>query len=100
MWWDYSCGILPANRDFDLSFRTISRMRSLLFSSLICPVRLDTMPDRRTFENLNEWIELYNENKHEKAVMLLVGNKVDLPVREVSYEEASNKAKLMGVEYY
>jgi hypothetical protein len=32
--------------------------------------------------------------------MLLVGNKVDLPVREVSYEEASNKAKLLGIEYY
>jgi GTPase SAR1 family protein len=72
----------------------------LLFSSSICPVKCSSIIDRRSFDNLSEWIELCNENKHEKAVMLLVGNKVDLPVREVSYEEASNKAKLLGIEYY
>jgi hypothetical protein len=55
--------------------------------------------DRRTFENLQEWIELYQENKHDKAVLFLVGNKVDLPVREVSEEEAMNKAKELGVQY-
>jgi len=37
--------------------------------------------DRKTFENLVEWMELYNENRHEKAVLLLVGNKVDLTTR-------------------
>ncbi len=49
---------------------------------------------------MTEWIELYNENRHDKAVLLLVGNKVDLPVREVSFEEASSRAKQLGVEYY
>jgi GTPase SAR1 family protein len=48
---------------------------------------------------LQEWIELYQENKHDKAVLFLVGNKVDLPVREVSEEEAMNKAKELGVQY-
>lgn len=33
-------------------------------------------------------------------MLLLVGNKVDLPVREVSFEEANNKAKELGVQYY
>lgn len=33
-------------------------------------------------------------------MLLLVGNKVDLPVREVSFEEASSRAKQLGVEYY
>ena len=45
------------------------------------------------------WINLFNENKVGEGFVFLVGNKMDLNQREVSLEEAKEKAERFGVPY-
>lgn len=53
-----------------------------------------------TFSNLNAWLdELSNADTGRGIVKLLIGNKVDLPNREVSFEEAELMAKTKGMLY-
>lgn len=53
-----------------------------------------------TFSSLNAWLdELSNADTGRGLVKLLIGNKVDLPNREVSFEEAELMAKTKGMLY-
>lgn len=45
------------------------------------------------------WVNLFNENKAGEGFVFLVGNKIDLDYREVSNEEAKEKAIRYGVPY-
>lgn len=36
------------------------------------------LTSRRSFESVREWIDLCNQNKKDKSVVALIGNKVDL----------------------
>ena len=44
---------------------------------------------RETFDKVDTWYAKVEENCDEKVVVMLVGNKCDLPTREVTNEEAS-----------
>jgi Ras-related protein Rab-18 len=53
-----------------------------------------------TFTNLNTWLEqLESADTSRGTVKLLIGNKVDLPNRVVSFEEAELLAKSKGMIY-
>jgi len=53
-----------------------------------------------SFEHLSEWlkeVKLYTPNNGEGVVKVLVGNKVDLPGKVVSREDAENWARSQGM---
>ena len=45
------------------------------------------------------WVNLFRENQVGAGFIFLVGNKIDLDYREVSKEEAEEKANNYGVQY-
>ena len=49
--------------------------------------------DKESFQNLDSWIHLTNENCNTNVINFLVGNKSDLENREVSKEEGEEFAK-------
>ena len=53
------------------------------------------MADRKTFENLANWIKQVNESHPEKISKIILGNKCDCKdnERQVSFEEATKFAK-------
>ena len=56
--------------------------------------------NKNSFINVNNWAEDYKKNTNKnKTNMFLIGNKLDL-TREVTKEEAIQKAKELGVSYY
>ena len=58
-----------------------------------------SVDNRKSFENVANWIEQINELNYGDCCMMMVGNKVDLPNREVSYEEALTKSKELKVSF-
>ena len=54
---------------------------------------------RETFEDLDKWYSKIEENCDSKVVVMLIGNKCDLPNREIQYDEASEYAKSKGISY-
>ena len=54
---------------------------------------------RETFEKMDRWYSKVEENCEQQIVVMLVGNKCDLPTRAVSYEEASEYAKSKKFSY-
>jgi len=55
---------------------------------------------RDSFEHLSEWlkeVKLYTPNNGEGVVKVLVGNKVDLPGKAVSREDAEDWARSQGM---
>lgn len=59
-------------------------------------VRLDEYPhtiirDLMSLEHLNEWIDLYQNNKRERTVVLVVGNKSDLEEERVVPREDAER---------
>ena len=56
--------------------------------------------DKITFEDVDFWTGFFKDNSGKKnASIYLVGNKLDLPNREVSYEEGSEKAKDLNISW-
>ena len=57
--------------------------------------------DKKSFEHINFWYEsIEKEINLSKKVIILVGNKVDLPNRTVSNNEATNYANFNNLKYY
>ena len=48
---------------------------------------------RQTFDNLDKWITKIHEERGEDICLALLGNKIDIPTREVTTEEGFEKAK-------
>ena len=57
--------------------------------------------DRGSFESTSKWIEDVRTERGEDVVLMLVGNKTDLPAeRKVSVEEGVEKANSEDVLFY
>ena len=54
---------------------------------------------RKSFENLDNWRLKIVDNCKETVFVILVGNKCDLPNREVTYDEGASYAKTHGLSY-
>ena len=57
---------------------------------------------RESFDNINVWMNDLKKNTRNttKQTIYLVGNKIDLPNRQVSQEEGKDLAEKYGLQYY
>ncbi|KAI4467012.1 drab5-related [Holotrichia oblita] len=55
---------------------------------------------RESFESIKVWVKELKKNIQERIVMFVVGNKIDLPDRQVSNEEALQYSHSIGANYY
>ena len=60
-----------------------------------------SVANKKSFELINYWYESIQEVIDiKKKVLILIGNKIDLPDREVSNEEALEYAKAKNMKYF
>ena len=57
--------------------------------------------ERRSFHNVNVWLEQLKEHGDSRTKIILVGNKCDVPEdkRQVSFEEGDSLAKQIGCSF-
>ena len=54
-----------------------------------------------SFKNIERWVDDMKSNeKYFSQVIYVIGNKIDIKEREVSYEEGEDLAKQLGFKYY
>jgi len=56
--------------------------------------------NKKSFENVKDWMQSIKEFTTKDIHVSLVGNKIDLEIREVLFEEASNLSKLLNIDYF
>ena len=58
--------------------------------------------DKDSFENVRKWMDDLNNNKRVgcKQTIYLIGNKIDLPERAVTQEDAKELAESLELQYY
>ena len=56
--------------------------------------------DKDSFTELEEKYKRIRQIKGKKFPIVLIGNKIDLPKREITMEEASKKAEEWGIPYF
>jgi GTPase SAR1 family protein len=96
-----SCGTLPDRNASALSSLATSRTHSSPSSSSTSPVRPTIIRDIKSFDSLNEWIDLCHNNKKEKTIVILLGNKCDLrEEREVDPEQIRTKIEETSLPYF
>ncbi|EGR29885.1 Ras family protein, putative [Ichthyophthirius multifiliis] len=80
------------------------RFRSLIPSYLrdaTCAVIVFDITQKTSFDNLDKWIQDYKDNRGIDAPFILVANKLDMKLsREVTQQEAEQKAQSIRVNYY
>ncbi len=60
-----------------------------------------SVANKKSFELINYWYESIQEVIDiKKTVLILIGNKIDLPDREVSNEEVLEYAKAKNMKYF
>merc|ERR1711976_450275 len=56
--------------------------------------------DLKSFERINKWINFVREERGDEAIIMLVGNKIDLnDARKVSAEEGKKKANELNLSF-
>lgn len=78
-------------------FRTIT---SSYYRGCNCVMVVYDVTDRKSFANVERWMNEVDRNARSDAVRALVGNKTDLDDRQVTYIEGQEKAREMGVRFY
>ena len=79
------------------------RFRSLIPSYLKdahCALIVFDVTNRASLSSAEMWVNLYNENKTGEGFTLLIGNKIDLDYREITYEEGKGKADELSIPYF
>ena len=56
--------------------------------------------NRKSFEKISHWIQLYKNFNEYKNNIIIVGNKIDKPKRVVNKDEAENYCKQLGFKYF
>ena len=59
-----------------------------------CALIVIDVTNRSSMNNVEMWIDLFNNNKHNEGhtFIVMIGNKIDLEYREIEQEEALKKA--------
>lgn len=78
------------------NFRSITRS---YFRGAAGALLVYDITSRDSFNHLTQWIEEVREHGSSKTVILLIGNKSDLPNREVEFAEAEQFAKDHGLDF-
>lgn len=74
----------------NLRFRTIT---SSYYKGSHGIILVYDVADRKTFENLNSWTSEIDDRTDPDAIRILVGNKIDSDIKQVSTEEGSDYAR-------
>lgn len=77
-------------------FRTISRT---YFRNAVGAILVFALDSSDSFEELHAWMSDLHELAVPNAAILLVGNKSDIPDRQISAQEAESFAERHGVSY-
>ena len=56
--------------------------------------------EAESFSTIEKWINIIKENADSSIIVYLIGNKIDLPDREVTTEEAMKLSKMYKIPYY
>ena len=56
--------------------------------------------NRKSFEKISHWIQLYKNFNEYKNNIIIVGNKIDKPKRVVNKDEAENYCNQLGFKYF
>ena len=54
---------------------------------------------RKSFENIELWLEDIDKYLHHKCILMLLGNKCDSSQREVPFEQGQQKAKQLDIGF-
>ena len=54
---------------------------------------------RKSFENVESWFQELSNNVDSRVIVMLIGNKCDLPNREVTYNEAMEYSRSRNFAY-
>lgn len=55
---------------------------------------------RKSFQEIDTWLEFAEEHGSDNLMLCLVGNKIDLPERDITEEEARDFAERKGILYF
>ena len=79
------------------TFRSITRS---YFKNSVCALVVYDITNRKSFEDVNIWIEEIQNQSPKTVLIVLVGNKIDLKAkREVSYDEGKALAFKNGISF-
>ncbi|CAD8065061.1 unnamed protein product [Paramecium primaurelia] len=59
-----------------------------------------SIDDKDSFNNISNWMNQIKQHASENVCKLLIGNKIDVPNRQVSKEEGEQLAKSFGVPFF
>ena len=80
------------------NFRSITRA---YYKNSVCAFIVYDITRRETFENVKIWLEDIHNQCPQTAIMVLVGNKIDLESeRQISYEEGANFAEKNNMSFF
>ena len=80
------------------TFRSITRA---YYKNSVCSFIVYDVTNRQSFLNVQDWFNECKKQTPKTAMMVLVGNKIDLNnKREISYEEGENFAKNNSMLFY
>lgn len=71
----------------------------LFFRKAIAAFLVYDCTDRASFEALDTWFQQISNNIDTRVIIMLLGNKCDLPQREVPYNEAMEYARGKNMGY-
>jgi Ras-related protein Rab-2A len=78
------------------AFKSITRS---YYRGAVCALVVFNVTDKPSFENVQDWIYGVRDNSASITKIILIGNKCDLPDRQVSKQEAEEFAKQHKIVY-
>ncbi len=78
-------------------FRTLTKSYYKIVNGVVL---VFDITNRESFCNIKYWLDQVKENTDDKMKTVLVGNKIDMENRNVSYEEANHFAQKNDIKYY
>ena len=56
--------------------------------------------ERQTFEDIQNWVKQIKIHASDNVLKVLVGNKIDIDDRKVSFDEGAQLARDLGVKFF
>jgi len=55
---------------------------------------------RKSFDKLDEWLKAIDKNTKGEAIVIIIGNKIDIKDRKITTQEAEEFAAAKGCKYF
>ncbi len=93
------CTVSLAIWDIGGQIQNMAPYRKRFYQGANLVILVTDVTRRKTFENLDKWIEDLNQFLERDIPYLLIGNKIDLPNFEVQESEVKEKAEMLNCPY-